>query len=61
MILHIHFSYFPPIAAGYGTEAKETSLNDYEYPNGKIWKPLFESGKYVDPSLKCKKLYPTLN
>jgi len=53
--------YFPPIAAGYGTEAKEDSLNDYEYPNGKIWKPLFETGKYVDPSLKCKKLYPTLN
>ena len=54
-------SYFPPIAPGYGTEAKEESLSDYEYPMGRIWKPLFESGEYVDPSLKCKKLYPTLN
>ena len=50
------FSYFPPTSPGYGTEAKESSLNDYEYPNGPVWKELFGSGKYVDPSLKQKKL-----
>ena len=52
------FSYFPPLAPGYGTEANNTSLEDYEYPNGRIWKPLFETGRYVDPSLKQKKFSP---
>jgi hypothetical protein len=60
VFLKTYFSYYPPLAPGYGTKAKEKSLDDYQYPNGKVWKPLFETGKYVDPSLKHKKLYPTL-
>ena len=58
LVWHTFFSYYPPLASGYATEAKETSLDDYEYPNGRKWKTLFESGKYVDPSLKHKRLYP---
>ncbi len=44
------------MAPGYSTEMVAESVEDYEYPNGKIWKELFESGKYNDPSLKHKRL-----
>ena len=54
-LLNSYFSYYPPLAPGYGTEAIEKSLEDYEYPNGRVWKPLIETGRYIDPSLKCKK------
>ena len=43
--------------AGYSTEMKEESVRDFEYPNGKIWKDLFQSGKYHDPSLAHKRLW----
>ncbi|MDY7393993.1 L-fuconate dehydratase [Aureibaculum sp. 2210JD6-5] len=47
--LHEHFydpvvikngAYMPPSMAGYSITMKEESLNDYSFPNGKIWKEI---------------------
>ena len=63
--LHEHFknppkmgssNYFPPMAPGYSSEMLESSVKDHSYPKGKVWKGLFESGKYKDPSLVHKRL-----
>ena len=63
--LHEHFKnppkmgascYFPPMAPGYSSEMVENSVKDHSYPKGKVWKDLFESGKYKDPSLVHKRL-----
>jgi hypothetical protein len=48
--------YYPPSKPGYSTEMKEESVVDYQYPSGKIWQDLFQSGKYHDPSLVHKRL-----
>jgi len=48
--------YYPPEAPGYSTEAHEDNVRDHEYPHGRVWKDLFQSGRYSDPSLKHKRL-----
>jgi len=48
--------YYPPQDPGYSTEAYEDNIAEHEYPNGKVWKELFEAGKYSDPSHKHKRL-----
>ena len=53
----MNFSYYPPDSPGYNTEMFEKSVKDYTYPNGKIWKDLFQSGKYTDPSRVQKRLF----
>ena len=50
------FRYFPPSSPGYNTEMFEESVKDYTYPSGKVWKSLFKSGKYKDPSRIDKRL-----
>ena len=55
--LNFIFSYYPPDSPGYNTEMFEKSVKDYTYPNGKIWKDLFQSGKYTDPSRVHKRLF----
>ncbi|PVD23085.1 hypothetical protein C0Q70_16347 [Pomacea canaliculata] len=54
--LHQHFkapcvvregNYIPPQAAGYSVDMKESSLNDYEWPTGRVWQDLIASGKYT--------------
>lgn len=51
--LHEHFKepvvirngyYQIPVAAGYSSDMKEESLNQYEYPNGTIWQELSTAG-----------------
>jgi len=63
--LHIHFKdpprvknarYVIPEAPGYSTEFHESSVKDYLYPTGRVWKELLTSGQYKDPSLAAKKL-----
>ncbi|CAM1331454.1 ENOSF1 (predicted) [Pycnogonum litorale] len=58
--LHEHFvnpvrivnaAYIPPLAPGYSTEMKETSLQDYEYPIGPRWKKLFGEKKIAESSV----------
>ena len=33
---------------GYSAEMKESSVTDYEYPTGRVWKELLLSGRYTD-------------
>ena len=54
--LFLFFRYFPPSSPGYNTEMFEESVKDYTYPSGKVWKSLFKSGKYKDPSRIHKRL-----
>ena len=63
--LHEHFlnppkmgesKYYPPTDFGYSTEMYPKSVEDFSYPDGKVWKELFQSGKYVDPSRVHKRL-----
>jgi len=62
--LHQHFKcpprvengrYVTPLDAGYSTEFGEESLADHLYPTGRVWRELFSSGRYKDPSLAQKK------
>ena len=63
--LHEHFKsppkmgpskYYPPTDPGYSTEMFPESVDKFSYPNGEIWKDLFSSGKYQDPSRIHKRL-----
>ncbi len=63
--LHEHFlhpvtvrnaRYFPPTDAGYSTEMVEDSAVRYLYPDGKVWRRLFNDETYWDPSLEQKRL-----
>jgi L-fuconate dehydratase len=36
--------YMPPLAPGYSVEIKPESLDQYEFPNGEIWKNLNGAG-----------------
>jgi len=67
--LHEHFidpprvecaKYVTPSAPGYSTQFKDDSVEDYLYPDGRVWKALFAEGKYKDPSLD-KKMLPMIN
>lgn len=33
-------------AAGYSSAMKTSSLEDYEYPSGGVWKKLIDEGKF---------------
>lgn len=57
--LHEHFvhpvviknaHYMPPMEAGYSSEMKQDSINDYQYPGGGKWQQLFRQGLYQDPA-----------
>ena len=63
--LHEHFKnppkmgpskYYPPTQPGYSTEMFPESVLSFTYPNGEIWKDLFSSGRYKDPSRIHKRL-----
>ncbi|XP_063976378.1 mitochondrial enolase superfamily member 1-like isoform X2 [Diachasmimorpha longicaudata] len=41
--------YMAPKSSGYSTELKKSTLVDYEYPNGRKWEELFNTGIYVRP------------
>lgn len=41
--------YMAPKSPGYSTELKKSTLVDYEYPNGRKWQELFNTGIYVRP------------
>ncbi|KAK2140065.1 hypothetical protein LSH36_1496g00005 [Paralvinella palmiformis] len=54
--LHEHFvdpvvvkggCYLAPQMPGYSIQMKESSVQDYEYPNGRMWKELLTSGRYT--------------
>nr|XP_042902398.1 mitochondrial enolase superfamily member 1 isoform X2 [Parasteatoda tepidariorum] len=53
--LHEHFEtpvvvrngcYMLPETPGYSSKMKEQSIENFEYPNGKVWKELFEEGVF---------------
>nr|CAB3242638.1 mitochondrial enolase superfamily member 1 [Phallusia mammillata] len=53
--LHEHFvypvdmrknSYMPPKDPGYSCEMKRNSLEEYEFPNGRVWTKLISDGKF---------------
>lgn len=67
--LHQHFHHPPkvtngryeiPTSPGYSTYFLEDSVKDFLYPSGRVWKELFSSGKYRDPSIEGK-LLPMLH
>ncbi|CAM9434597.1 unnamed protein product [Lampetra fluviatilis] len=54
--LHEHFvfpvrihkaAYMPPMEPGYSTEMREDSLQDFEFPGGRVWRELASSGKHA--------------
>ncbi|XP_076462614.1 mitochondrial enolase superfamily member 1-like [Babylonia areolata] len=54
--LHEHFKnpcimnrgcYMPPQAPGYSVDMKEASLDDHEWPRGKVWQDLIAQGVYT--------------
>jgi len=49
--------YEVPLSSGYSTKLKDQFRNDYVYPTGNVWRELFSTGKYQDPSF-AKKLLP---
>jgi len=67
--LHQHFEepprvsrarYVIPDTPGYSTKFKAESVEDYLYPDGRVWRQLFTEGRYTDPSLAEKQL-PMIN
>ncbi|XP_076817035.1 mitochondrial enolase superfamily member 1-like [Clavelina lepadiformis] len=53
--LHEHFvdpvqvnnmAYMPPQNPGYSTEMKQSSLDNHDFPNGKVWDKLIREGKF---------------
>ena len=52
--------YVIPGTPGYSTKFKEESVEDYLYPEGRVWTQLFTEGRYTDPSLAEKQL-PMVN
>lgn len=58
--LHEHFEdpvviesgrYVLPKNVGYSSKMKQTSIEDYEYPEGKEWKKLFAQKKFMIPTI----------
>ena len=47
--------YVIPRDPGYSTQFKQTSVEQYSYPDGKVWQKLFADGKYTDRSMEKKK------
>ncbi|XP_071953997.1 mitochondrial enolase superfamily member 1-like isoform X1 [Antedon mediterranea] len=39
-------NYLPPKEPGYSSELTAKCIEEYEYPNGKVWAELFQSGKF---------------
>jgi L-fuconate dehydratase len=49
--------FFPPTEPGYSTEFLEETVEKYLYPDGKVWKELFATGRFKDPSRIHKRLF----
>lgn len=67
--LHQHFVHPPrvenaryvvPSDAGYSTEFKTESIEDFTYPCGRVWTKLVNEGQYNDPSF-AQKQFPMIN
>jgi len=48
--------YNVPKAPGYSTKFKDEYRRDHQYPTGAVWKKLFSSNQYCDPSLAKKNM-----
>ncbi|GFY70418.1 mitochondrial enolase superfamily member 1, partial [Trichonephila inaurata madagascariensis] len=56
--LHEHFEtpvtirkghYMLPLRPGYSTKMKDKTIEDYQYPDGNVWKEMFQEGKFTKP------------